>query len=164
MLHPHVHSSSIRLRSSLFIALSVNAQAKEWSVTRKMKPSTTARRSDANVSLGGLFVVKMGVLVSCILPPTVAYTHTFLADIGDFLTEEIRGPAQFACTTTLPPPSSDAEQSKPTSSCRFEEPQMNDLIDQIFGDRYITLTCEGGECLREDMVPGYVVRAPLNDP
>lgn len=35
---------------------------------------------------------------------------------------------------------------------------MNDLIDQMFGDPYITLTCEGGECLHYSQVPGYVVR------
>jgi hypothetical protein len=37
---------------------------------------------------------------------------------------------------------------------------MNDLIDQIFGDRSITLNCEGGECLHFSQVPGYIVRAP----
>ena len=35
---------------------------------------------------------------------------------------------------------------------------MNDLIDQIFGDAYITLECEGGECLHYSQVPGYIVR------
>jgi len=34
---------------------------------------------------------------------------------------------------------------------------MNDLIDQMFGDRYITLQCKGGECLHYSQVPGYVV-------
>ena len=34
---------------------------------------------------------------------------------------------------------------------------MNDLIDQMFGDRYITLQCQGGECLHYSQVPGYVV-------
>jgi len=34
---------------------------------------------------------------------------------------------------------------------------MNELIDTIFGDAYISLTCEGGECLHFSQVPGYVV-------
>ena len=33
---------------------------------------------------------------------------------------------------------------------------MNQLINDIFGDGYITLTCEGGECLHFSQVPGYV--------
>ncbi|KAG6811821.1 hypothetical protein H0H92_005680 [Tricholoma furcatifolium] len=69
-------------------------------------------------------------------------------DISDFLKEEIRGPATFSCTTG--------------SGCKFEEPAMNDLIDSIFGDRYITLNCEGGECLHYSQVPGYV-RPPKPD-
>ncbi|PPQ92595.1 hypothetical protein CVT25_007287 [Psilocybe cyanescens] len=63
-------------------------------------------------------------------------------DISDFLTEEIKGPASFSC--------------KSKEGCKFEEPAMNDLIDQIFGDAYITLQCEGGECLHYSQVPGYV--------
>lgn len=35
---------------------------------------------------------------------------------------------------------------------------MNQLINDIFGDRFISLTCEGGECLHYSQVPGYVVR------
>ena len=35
---------------------------------------------------------------------------------------------------------------------------MNDSIDQIFGDAYITLECGGEECLHYSQVPGYVVR------
>lgn len=65
------------------------------------------------------------------------------SDIGDFLKEEIRGPAQFSCKTG--------------SGCKFEEPAMNELIDSVFGDSYITLQCEGGECLHYSRVPGYVV-------
>ncbi len=39
---------------------------------------------------------------------------------------------------------------------------MNDLILSVFGDPYITLQCEGGECLHYSQVPGYVVRANNN--
>jgi hypothetical protein len=34
---------------------------------------------------------------------------------------------------------------------------MNQLINDIFGDGYISLKCEGGECLHFSQVPGYVV-------
>ncbi|KAJ2917583.1 hypothetical protein MD484_g2890, partial [Candolleomyces efflorescens] len=63
-------------------------------------------------------------------------------NIGDFLKEEIRGPATFSCKTG--------------AGCKFEEPAMNELIDTIFGDGYITLECKGGECLHFSQVPGYV--------
>ncbi|KAG1759716.1 hypothetical protein EDD22DRAFT_904851 [Suillus occidentalis] len=62
-------------------------------------------------------------------------------DISDFLTEEIRGPATFSCKTA--------------TGCRFEEPAMNNLINDIFGDAYITLQCAGGECLHYSQVPGF---------
>ncbi|KAG9314939.1 hypothetical protein JVU11DRAFT_4047 [Chiua virens] len=62
-------------------------------------------------------------------------------DISDFLVEEIRGPATFGCRTG--------------QGCRFEEPAMNSLINDIFGDAYITLNCDGGECLHYSQVPGY---------
>jgi hypothetical protein len=65
-------------------------------------------------------------------------------DIGEFLKEEIKGPATFSCTTG--------------DGCKFEEPAMNQLINDIFGDKFISLICEGGECLHYSQVPGYVVR------
>jgi len=64
-------------------------------------------------------------------------------DIGEFLNEEIKGPATFSCKTG--------------ASCKFEEPAMNQLINDIFGDKYISLICKGGECLHYSQVPGYVV-------
>lgn len=69
-------------------------------------------------------------------------------DIGDFLQEEIKGPATFSCNTR--------------TGCKFEEPAMNELISSIFGDSYITLQCKGGECLHYSQVPGYV-RPPKAD-
>ncbi|KZS92538.1 hypothetical protein SISNIDRAFT_486560 [Sistotremastrum niveocremeum HHB9708] len=62
-------------------------------------------------------------------------------DIGDFLTQEIKGPAKFGCKTG--------------KGCTFEEDAMNALITEVFGDPYITLECKGGECLASSMVPGY---------
>ena len=40
---------------------------------------------------------------------------------------------------------------------------MNQLINDIFGDKFISLICEGGECLHYSQVPGYVVsnKAPF---
>ncbi|KAF9074158.1 hypothetical protein BDP27DRAFT_1444427 [Rhodocollybia butyracea] len=76
-------------------------------------------------------------------------------DISDFLTEEIKGPASFTCTTGK-------SGSDPTfggdiaDDCQFSEAAMNQLINDIFGDPYITLNCNGGECLHYSQVPGYV--------
>ncbi|KAH9949925.1 hypothetical protein B0H21DRAFT_725268 [Amylocystis lapponica] len=51
---------------------------------------------------------------------------------------------------------------KTGSGCKFEEPGMNTLIETFFGDGYITLDCEGGECLHYSQVPGYI-RPPKPD-
>ncbi len=67
-------------------------------------------------------------------------------DIGDFLKEEIKGPAEFRSIA--------AENSKESGSW-FSEPAMNDLISSIFGDESITLRCDTGECLYQTEVPGY---------
>lgn len=68
-------------------------------------------------------------------------------DIGDFLNEEIKGPASFTEQYTYGGGRRDGS--------RFEEPAMNDLISQIFGDEYISLACRSGECMYETEVPGY---------
>lgn len=62
-------------------------------------------------------------------------------NIDDFLEEEIHGPANFVC--------------KDDNSCVFEEPAMNDLIMQMFGDPAIYLNCHSGECLHYTQVPGF---------
>ncbi|KAI8360140.1 hypothetical protein B0O80DRAFT_381614 [Mortierella sp. GBAus27b] len=69
-------------------------------------------------------------------------------NIDDFLAEEIKGPADFVCTGD--------------KKCTFEEPSMNDLIEQMFGDPAIYLTCSSGECLHYTQVPGFV-RPPRPD-
>jgi hypothetical protein len=66
---------------------------------------------------------------------------TLTADIDDFLTEEVKGPGSFNCVSG--------------KGCSFEEPAMNQLINDIFGDASITLDCEAGECLHYSQVPGY---------
>jgi hypothetical protein len=92
----------------------------------------------------GSFVVKM---VASVRPPLILWYWLGVeqrTDIGDFLKEEIKGPATFSCKTG--------------AGCKFEEPAMNQLINDIFGDKYISLICEGGECLHYSQVPGYIVR------
>ncbi|EMG48860.1 ADP1 Probable ATP-dependent permease [Candida maltosa Xu316] len=65
-------------------------------------------------------------------------------DISEFLTETIRGPGDFNC---------DIADKK----CRFSEPSMNDLIQSVFGDPYITLQCKSGECVHKSEIPGYTI-------
>ena len=60
----------------------------------------------------------------------------------EFFDEEIKGPAEFECKTGI--------------GCTFKEDAMDELIDQVFGDPWISLTCKGGECLHYSQVPGYV--------
>jgi ABC-type multidrug transport system ATPase subunit/ABC-type multidrug transport system permease subunit len=66
-------------------------------------------------------------------------------DIGDFLDESIRGPATFECL----------QENGGINKCVFEEPQMDQLIQDMFGDSSILLTCQSGECLYETEVPGF---------
>lgn len=69
-------------------------------------------------------------------------------DIGEFLNETIKGPGDFFC---------DLE----SKDCKFTEPSMNDLISTVFGDPYITLRCESGECVHYSEIPGY--ESPTED-
>lgn len=66
-------------------------------------------------------------------------------DIGEFLDEEIRGPAAFECL----------QEGGGVNNCAFMEPNMDTLISSMFGDHSITLTCRSGECLYHTEVPGY---------
>lgn len=68
-------------------------------------------------------------------------------DIGDFLDQEIKGPASLSSVRT------DGGSSK--DGTKFEEPAMNNLIKSVFGDEYITLQCHSGECLYKTDIPGY---------
>jgi ATP-binding cassette, subfamily G (WHITE), member 2 len=72
------------------------------------------------------------------------YRGLLSVDISDFLREEIKGPATFSC-------------SGEKNGCKFEEPAMNELIGNVFGDRSIFLNCEASECLHYSEVPGYQV-------
>ncbi|CCF58742.1 hypothetical protein KAFR_0F01460 [Kazachstania africana CBS 2517] len=69
-------------------------------------------------------------------------------DIGEFLTETIEGPGDFTCDLD-------------SKDCKFSEPSMNDLILTVFGDPYITLSCQSGECLHYSEIPGY--KAPSKE-
>lgn len=68
-------------------------------------------------------------------------------DIGDFLANQVNGPASFTSQTT--------EGGNSHDGSRFDEPAMSDLISQIFGDSAIFLDCRSGECLYQDDVPGW---------
>ncbi|ODV83454.1 hypothetical protein CANARDRAFT_203144 [[Candida] arabinofermentans NRRL YB-2248] len=63
-------------------------------------------------------------------------------DISDFLTETIKGPGDFSCDIK-------------DGTCKFSEPSMNDLITNVFGDPYITLSCSSGECLHASEIPSF---------
>ncbi|KAH8588688.1 putative ATP-dependent permease [Bisporella sp. PMI_857] len=66
-------------------------------------------------------------------------------DISDFLVEEIKGPATFSCL----------QKNGGSNDCKFKEPAMDQLIQQIFGDSSIFIDCQAGECLHETQVPGF---------
>ncbi len=52
-------------------------------------------------------------------------------DISEFLTEEIKGPGKMTCKT----------DGDGVRKCRFEEPGMNGLISDVFGDEAIFMSC-----------------------
>lgn len=68
-------------------------------------------------------------------------------DIGEFLSESIKGPATFSTTSTIGGSEDDGS--------KFKEPAMDDLIKSVFGDKSITLQCSSGECVHKTEVPGY---------
>ncbi|KAF2717150.1 putative ABC transporter [Polychaeton citri CBS 116435] len=68
-------------------------------------------------------------------------------DIGDFLDQEIKGPATFNTIST--------DGGSPQDGSKFSEPAMNDLISSVFGDDTITLKCRSGECIYKTEIPGY---------
>ena len=78
-------------------------------------------------------------------------------DLTEFLSTQITGPASFISTST--------EGGSSKDGSRFEEPNMNSLISQVFGDDAITMTCDAGECLYKTEVPGYEKPIPkINTP
>ena len=78
-------------------------------------------------------------------------------DIGEFLTGSIAGPASFATQST--------EGGSRKDGSKFEEPAMNDLIRDVFGDESITMNCNAGECLYRTEIPGYQKPVPkINTP
>ena len=81
------------------------------------------------------------------VPDTFLCGKAGSVDISDFLIEEIKGPATLINTNT--------EGGSYNDGGRFEEPAMNDLISQIFGDEFIRINCISGECLYYTAVPGW---------
>lgn len=67
-------------------------------------------------------------------------------DLTEFLLYEITGPATFKCSATY---------KNGNEGCSFEEPNMDTLISNVFGDDSITLNCDSGECLHYSEVPGF---------
>jgi ABC-type multidrug transport system ATPase subunit len=65
-------------------------------------------------------------------------------NLDEFLEEAIRGPASFEC-----------DSSRKGDECHFSEPEMNNMIKDVFGDPMIYLKCDSGECLHKTQVPGY---------
>jgi hypothetical protein len=102
------------------------------------RPIITVRRSTAPAYPVDSSVVKTGVLVSLLNPPT---SLSLIADIDEFLDQEVKGPGSFSCVSG--------------KGCKFSEPAMNNLINDVFGDPAITLDCDSGECLHYTQVPGY---------
>jgi len=72
-------------------------------------------------------------------------------DIGDFLTEDITGPAEFSTIRT--------EGGSKEDGSRFSEPAMNQLIADVFGDESIFLNCHSGECVYKTEVPAMSGRS-----
>jgi len=65
-------------------------------------------------------------------------------DISAFLKQTIKGPGDFTCNLE-------------SRNCKFSEPNMNSLILNVFGDPYITLECESGECMHSSEIPGFSI-------
>jgi ABC-type multidrug transport system ATPase subunit len=68
-------------------------------------------------------------------------------DLGDFLEQEIKGPATFTTKQT--------DGGSPEDRSEFSEPAMDNLISSVFGDRKIFLQCHAGECIHESEIPGH---------
>ncbi|EPQ28766.1 uncharacterized protein PFL1_03569 [Pseudozyma flocculosa PF-1] len=88
------------------------------------------------------------VRCSCI-PGRMLCGESGSIDISEFLSEEIKGPGSMTCKT----------DGSGARKCRFEEPGMNSLISDVFGDEAIFLSCGSGECVHYSQVPGY--EAPI---
>ena len=102
-----------------------------------------AERTAASVSGRHLLRLKERPTEDAYLTSIWSRHSRCLTDIDDFLAEEVKGPASFNCETG--------------KGCAFEEPAMNQLINDIFGDNSITLDCNSGECMHYTNVPGYQV-------
>src|SRR5579871_2609930 len=70
-------------------------------------------------------------------------------DLSELLTESIKGPATFSCTNSY-----DSGDTK-NDRCSFSEPEMNNLISDVFGDKSIFLDCNSAECVPTSLIPGY---------
>ncbi|TPX43569.1 hypothetical protein SeMB42_g01127 [Synchytrium endobioticum] len=77
-------------------------------------------------------------------------------DLSDWMADPDdgpKGPGQISCYEDNTAPGS-------ARMCRFEEPNMNKLIADFFGDPYIILNCHSGECIHHSELPGYERPSP----
>ncbi|KAG9249075.1 hypothetical protein BJ878DRAFT_485421 [Calycina marina] len=81
---------------------------------------------------------------SCI-PDRMLCGENGSVDITEFLDQMIRGPATFECL----------QKNGGKNDCKFKEPEMDKLIQTMFGDNSIFIDCQSGECLHESQVPGF---------
>lgn len=102
-------------------------------------PRIDARRSSVPAFPAGSSVEKTAALVGDLPSGRGVTPHT--SDIDEFLAEEVKGPGSIECISG--------------KGCKFSEPAMNNLINDVFGDSAIFLDCESGECLHQSQVPGY---------
>ncbi|RKP01830.1 hypothetical protein CXG81DRAFT_11477 [Caulochytrium protostelioides] len=73
-------------------------------------------------------------------------------DLSDWFSDDEEGPTgpgQIQCEEERD------DRGHVAQRCRFEEPHMNQLIQQLFGEAAIELHCQSSECLHYSEIPGY---------
>ncbi|KAI9807854.1 MAG: hypothetical protein M1825_005160 [Sarcosagium campestre] len=132
------------------VTFSCNAEKEEFWVDRKESfycaLDTCTWSADHEYNKNTTFYGCENIKCKCI-PGRMLCGEEGSIDLGDFLDQSIKGPATFSCSST--------EGGSSTDGCKFEEPEMNNLITNVFGDDSITLSCDAGECLYRTDVPGY---------
>ena len=140
----HAGSSSGSIITSRFIAASTPAHHKSKALSIQIRPLSHAIPLTAAVFVIDSCAERAVVSVILDVSSIVYSSELTFVDLGEILKQTIKGPATMTC--------------KSGAGCVFEEPGMNDLIDSVFGDDFISLNCQSGECLHISQVPGYEVR------
>ncbi|KAI1000184.1 ABC transporter G family member [Podosphaera aphanis] len=105
---------------------------------------TCVSSADNNYYQNGTSYTCDNVKCSCI-PDRMLCGENGSVDITEFLDQLIRGPATFSCV----------KEGDHDNHCKFREPEMNKLIQTMFGDDSILIDCQAGECLYKTEIPGY---------